>query len=179
MGNVQKQGIRFHADCSFNCSGTGKGGTSIWGRKFEDEYSEHLKVSIYRIEKVLLLFAITHVVANPFATPLLYFSITSEEWFLWQTMAPTPMAPSFSSHTPNSPTWIWSTQCLESMSSLSVVLSSVIVALVSLSSTPRRVIDGLETLDELEKQPVNEKTFRPLTETRIKDVTIHANPFAG
>lgn len=25
--------------------GTGKGGTSIWGRKFEDEYSEHLKVS--------------------------------------------------------------------------------------------------------------------------------------
>lgn len=24
---------------------TGKGGTSIWGRKFEDEFSEHLKVS--------------------------------------------------------------------------------------------------------------------------------------
>lgn len=42
-----------------------------------------------------------------------------------------------------------------------------------------RVIDGLETLDEIEKLPVNEKTFRPLTETRIKDVTIHANPFAG
>ena len=42
-----------------------------------------------------------------------------------------------------------------------------------------RIIDGLETLDELEKLPVNEKTFRPLTETRIKDVTIHANPFAG
>lgn len=42
-----------------------------------------------------------------------------------------------------------------------------------------RIIDGLETLDELEKLPVNEKTFRPLTETRIKDVTLHANPFAG
>lgn len=42
-----------------------------------------------------------------------------------------------------------------------------------------RIIDGLETLDELEKLPVNEKTFQPLTETRIKDVTIHANPFAG
>uniref|UniRef100_A0A3Q1FT62 Peptidyl-prolyl cis-trans isomerase n=1 Tax=Acanthochromis polyacanthus TaxID=80966 RepID=A0A3Q1FT62_9TELE len=42
-----------------------------------------------------------------------------------------------------------------------------------------KIIDGLETLDELEKLPVNEKTFRPLTETRIKDVTIHANPFAG
>lgn len=117
--------------------------------------------------------------------PPFYFSIMSEEWFQWQTMAPTRMVPSFSSHTPNSPTWIWSTQCLESMSSfcwgsLDTVpdVSSVIVALVSLSSTPHRVIDGLETLDELEKQPVNEKTFRLLTETRIKDVTIHANPFA-
>lgn len=54
-----------------------------------------------------------------------------------------------------------------------------VVAHIILSSVPCRVIDGLETLDELEKQPVNEKTFRPLTETRIKDVTIHANPFAG
>uniref|UniRef100_A0A4W5M9G5 Peptidyl-prolyl cis-trans isomerase n=1 Tax=Hucho hucho TaxID=62062 RepID=A0A4W5M9G5_9TELE len=42
-----------------------------------------------------------------------------------------------------------------------------------------KIIDGLETLDELEKLPVNEKSFRPLTETRIKDVTLHANPFAG
>lgn len=42
-----------------------------------------------------------------------------------------------------------------------------------------RIIDGLEALDELEKLPVHEKTFRPLTETHIKDVTIHANPFAG
>lgn len=55
----------------------------------------------------------------------------------------------------------------------------VVVAPSLLSSALHRVIDGLETLDELEKQPVNEKTFRPLTETRIKDVTIHANPFAG
>lgn len=41
-----------------------------------------------------------------------------------------------------------------------------------------RVIDGLETLDELEKIPVNEKTFRPLNECRISDITIHANPLA-
>lgn len=41
-----------------------------------------------------------------------------------------------------------------------------------------RVIDGLETLDDLEKLPVNEKTYRPLTEVRIKSVTIHANPIA-
>ncbi|XP_035218299.1 peptidyl-prolyl cis-trans isomerase-like 3 isoform X3 [Stegodyphus dumicola] len=41
-----------------------------------------------------------------------------------------------------------------------------------------RVIDGLETLDELEKLPVNPKTYRPLTDTRLNSVTIHANPFA-
>lgn len=41
-----------------------------------------------------------------------------------------------------------------------------------------RVIDGLETLDDLEKLPVNEKTHRPLTDVRIKKVTIHANPIA-
>uniref|UniRef100_A0A672T6K0 Peptidylprolyl isomerase (cyclophilin)-like 3 n=1 Tax=Sinocyclocheilus grahami TaxID=75366 RepID=A0A672T6K0_SINGR len=29
--------------CEDTC--TGKGGTSIWGRKFEDEFSDHLKVS--------------------------------------------------------------------------------------------------------------------------------------
>ena len=41
-----------------------------------------------------------------------------------------------------------------------------------------KVIDGWDTLDELEKIPVTEKTYKPLTEIRIKDVTIHANPIA-
>ena len=40
------------------------------------------------------------------------------------------------------------------------------------------VIDGMETLDELEKIPVNEKTFRPEYDIQIKSVTIHANPIA-
>lgn len=55
----------------------------------------------------------------------------------------------------------------------------IIEAADGVLSPAHRIIDGLETLDELEKLPVNEKTFRPLTEIRIKDVTIHANPFAG
>ncbi|KAB1279434.1 Peptidyl-prolyl cis-trans isomerase-like 3 [Camelus dromedarius] len=71
-------------------TGTGRGGNSIWGKKFEDEYSEYLKGEY---------------------------------------------------------------NCY-------------------------RVIDGLETLDELEKLPVNEKTYRPLNDVHIKDITIHANPFA-
>ncbi|KAG5677760.1 Peptidyl-prolyl cis-trans isomerase B [Polypedilum vanderplanki] len=41
-----------------------------------------------------------------------------------------------------------------------------------------RVIDGFETLDVLEKLPVNSKNFRPLTQVKINDITIHANPFA-
>lgn len=42
-----------------------------------------------------------------------------------------------------------------------------------------RVIDGLDVLDELEKLPVNPKNYKPLSETRINTVTIHANPIAS
>ena len=41
-----------------------------------------------------------------------------------------------------------------------------------------RVIDGFDTLDDLEKVPVEDKTFRPTTEICIRRVTIHANPIA-
>lgn len=41
-----------------------------------------------------------------------------------------------------------------------------------------RVIDGLETLDELEKQPVNEK-HKPLNPIHLNSITIHANPLAN
>lgn len=41
-----------------------------------------------------------------------------------------------------------------------------------------RVIDGWETLDDLEKVPVHEKTFKPTTDICIRRVTIHANPLA-
>lgn len=42
-----------------------------------------------------------------------------------------------------------------------------------------RAIDGLDVLDELEKLPVNPKNYKPLTETRVNSVTIHANPLAA
>ncbi|XP_010191547.1 PREDICTED: peptidyl-prolyl cis-trans isomerase-like 3, partial [Mesitornis unicolor] len=32
--------------CGASLSGTGKGGTSIWGKKFGDEFSEYLKHSV-------------------------------------------------------------------------------------------------------------------------------------
>ena len=40
------------------------------------------------------------------------------------------------------------------------------------------IIDGVEILDELEKIPVDEKTFRPKYDIKIKNVTIHSNPIA-
>merc|ERR1719154_661442 len=44
-----------------------------------------------------------------------------------------------------------------------------------------KVIDGWDTLDELEKLQTNPKNHKPLPghEARITSVTIHANPLAG
>ena len=42
-----------------------------------------------------------------------------------------------------------------------------------------RIIDGFDTLDALEKIPVDENTYRPVSEIKIRNVTIHANPIAG
>lgn len=40
------------------------------------------------------------------------------------------------------------------------------------------VIDGMETLDKMEREPVGPND-RPVQDIRIKGVTIHANPLAG
>uniref|UniRef100_A0A3Q0TBL7 Peptidyl-prolyl cis-trans isomerase n=1 Tax=Amphilophus citrinellus TaxID=61819 RepID=A0A3Q0TBL7_AMPCI len=117
----------FPAHCIFlfiKTPGTGKGGTSIWGRKFEDEFSEHLKHNVRGV--------VSMANNGPNTNGSQFFFTYAKQPHL--DMKYTVFG---------------------------------------------KIIDGLETLDELEKLPVNEKTFRPLTETRIKDVTIHANPFAG
>ncbi|XP_008334454.2 peptidyl-prolyl cis-trans isomerase-like 3 [Cynoglossus semilaevis] len=105
-------------------TGTGKGGTSIWGRSFDDEFSEHLKHNVRGV--------VSMANNGPNTNGSQFFFTYAKQPHL--DMKYTVFG---------------------------------------------KIIDGLETLDELEKLPVNEKTFRPLSETRIKDVTIHANPFAG
>lgn len=93
---------------------------------------------------------------------------------------------SFSSVMQNSHIWIWSTPSLESkfpffcffFPFLSLKEWSKQLEKVYYLFLLSRVIDGLETLDDLEKLPVNEKSYRPLTDVRIKSVTIHANPIA-
>ncbi|XP_008112049.1 peptidyl-prolyl cis-trans isomerase-like 3 isoform X2 [Anolis carolinensis] len=103
--------------------GSGKGGNSIWGRKFEDEYSEYLKHSV------------RGVVSMANNGP----NTNGSQFFITYGKQP---------------------------------------HLDMKYTVFGKVIDGLDTLDELEKLPVNEKTFRPLNDVHIKDVTMHANPFA-
>ena len=82
------------------------------------------------------------------------------------------MGHSSSSLTANNHIWISSTWLLESRELLCQIgwLAVIVCA--------NRVIDGFETLDDLEKVPVHEKTFRPLTDIYVRRVTIHANPLA-
>ncbi|KIY96072.1 peptidyl-prolyl cis-trans isomerase-like 3 [Monoraphidium neglectum] len=42
-----------------------------------------------------------------------------------------------------------------------------------------QVIDGLDTLDKMEKVPVDPSNDRPKQELRINRVTLHANPLAS
>ncbi|KAK3514611.1 hypothetical protein QTP70_021520 [Hemibagrus guttatus] len=96
-------------------TGTGKGGTSIWGRKFEDEFNEHLKHNV------------RGVVAMANNGP----NTNASQFFFTYAKQP---------------------------------------HLDMKYTVFGKIIDGLETLDELEKLPVHEKTFRPLNDVHIKDV---------
>ncbi|XP_038063995.1 peptidyl-prolyl cis-trans isomerase-like 3 isoform X2 [Patiria miniata] len=103
--------------------GTGKGGNSIWGRKFEDELVDNLKHNIRGVASM----------ANNGP------DTNGSQFFITYAKQP------------------------------HLDMKYTIFA---------KVIDGLETLDDLEKLPVNEKSFRLLADKRINSVTIHANPIA-
>ena len=105
-------------------TGTGKGGSSIWGSKFEDEFHENLKHNA------------RGVVSMASSGP----NTNGSQFFITYGKQP------------------------------HLDMKYTIVG---------KVIDGLDTIDEMEKQPVKEKTYKPLNEIRINDVTIHANPIAN
>ncbi|CAL1526514.1 unnamed protein product [Lymnaea stagnalis] len=104
-------------------TGTGKGGKSIWGGKFEDEFRENLKHSTRGIVSM----------ANNGP------DTNASQFFITYNKQP---------------------------------------HLDMKYTVFGRVIDGFDTLDTLEKLPVSEKGYKPLTETRLREVTIHANPIA-
>ncbi|CAN7937047.1 unnamed protein product, partial [Ixodes hexagonus] len=104
-------------------TGTGKGGESIWGEKFADEFRDDLKHNV------------RGVVSMANNGP----NTNASQFFITYAKQP------------------------------HLDLKYTIFG---------KVIDGLDTLDELEKAPVNPKNYRPLRDIRLNAVTIHANPFA-
>ncbi|XP_013396752.1 peptidyl-prolyl cis-trans isomerase-like 3 [Lingula anatina] len=122
-GSVFHRNIKGFMTQTGDPTGTGKGGDSIWGRKFEDEFHESLKHNARG----------TLSMANngPNTNASQFFIAYGKQPHLDMKYA-----------------------------------------------VFGRVIDGFDTLDEIEKQPVAEKTFRPLNDIKIQTVTIHANPLA-
>lgn len=104
-------------------TGTGKGGQSIWGRKFEDEIDDTLRHNVRGVVSM----------ANNGS------DTNGSQFFITYAKQP------------------------------HLDMKYTIIG---------KIIDGLEVLDELEKVPVNEKNFRPISEVKLNSVTIHANPIA-
>ncbi|XP_008190305.1 peptidyl-prolyl cis-trans isomerase-like 3 [Tribolium castaneum] len=123
-GNLFHRNIKGFIVQTGDPTGTGKGGTSIWERKFEDEFKEQLKHTAR---------GIVSMANNGPNTNGSQFFIT------------------YGAH-PH------------------LDLKYTIFG---------KVIDGFETLDELEKVPVNPKNYRPVNDIRINSITIHANPLAS
>ncbi|XP_041369274.1 peptidyl-prolyl cis-trans isomerase-like 3 [Gigantopelta aegis] len=105
-------------------TGTGKGGNSIWGTKFEDEFRDSLKHSTRGI--------LSSANNGPDTNGSQFFFTYAKQPHL--DMKYTVFG---------------------------------------------RIIDGFDTLDALEKVPVDENTYRPVSDIKIRNVTIHANPLAG
>jgi len=103
-------------------TGTGKGGASIWGGKFGDEISPHLRHSQRGI--------VSMANGGP--------NTNGSQFFITYKRHP-------------------------SLDGKYTIFG--------------RVIDGFETLDYIEKVPVG-PGHKPLSEVKIRDITIHANPIA-
>ncbi|TRY73815.1 hypothetical protein TCAL_02571 [Tigriopus californicus] len=103
-------------------TGSGKGGQSIWGAKFNDEIKDSLKHKTRGI--------VSMANSGP--------NTNGSQFFITYGAQP------------------------------SLDLKYTVFA---------KVIDGFDTLDQLEKVPINAKN-RPLKDIKIVSVTIHANPMA-
>jgi len=103
-------------------TGTGKGGTSIWGGKFSDEITESLKHNTRGI--------VSMANSGP--------NTNGSQFFI--------------------------TYGAQDSLDLKYTIFG-------------KVIDGFDSLDELEKLQVTAK-HRPINETRLRSITIHANPIA-
>ncbi|ESN93630.1 hypothetical protein HELRODRAFT_180721 [Helobdella robusta] len=123
-GNVFHRNIKDFIVQTGDPTGTGKGGASIWKKKFEDEFNDTLKHSTRGIVSM----------ANNGP------DTNGSQFFITYNKNP------------------------------QLDMKYTVFA---------KVIDGIEVLDTLENVPVKENSYRPITDVKIRSVSIHANPFAN
>nr|CAB3265067.1 peptidyl-prolyl cis-trans isomerase-like 3 [Phallusia mammillata] len=148
--NVFHRNIKGFMTQTGDPSGTGKQGTSIWGQYFEDEIVDSLKHNA------------KGVVSMANSGP----NTNASQFFITYAKQP---------HIDMKYTIFG--RVIDGLDVLDDFNS-----FLNLDELPEDyeeiVIDGLDVLDELERIPVNEKTYRPLSDVKIQTVTIHANPIA-
>ena len=94
--------------------GTGKGGQSIWGGSFDDEFSPLLKVRVNRgrQQHAVASWPSHDIALTPSLPPCTLFSTTSEALYRWPTAVRTRTDHSSSSRTHQRRTWTMYMQCL-------------------------------------------------------------------
>lgn len=115
---------------------TGKGGNSIWGRKFEDEFKDNLKVCLYSQVELRVWMSVRVLITADFFKFLC--SIMFVGWCRWPIMDRILMPVNSSLHMVHNHILTSSTLCLESMS-LCISFSSRLYynCLLSLVFTPQ------------------------------------------
>jgi len=131
---------------------TGKGGESIWGRKFADEFRPTLKHNARGI--------VSMANSGP--------DTNGSQFFI-----------SYAKHTHLDHVYTVFGKYVGRDTATTFLAQSLTVCIdpISRLGRRRRVIAGFDTLDALEKVTVDEK-YRPIQDVKINSVVIHANPLA-
>ncbi|RHZ10553.1 hypothetical protein DYB31_001046 [Aphanomyces astaci] len=141
-------------------SGTGKGGESIWGAPFKDEFDSRL----VRIQVVVS----SHVSGGGWSSSCTAVAACSA----WRIPGRTRTIRSFSSRLKSVITWTTSTLCLAGRIYIYIYMYKLVH-----HWDLHRVVGGMEVLDEIEALSTD-KENRPYDKVQIQNVLVFENPFA-
>lgn len=170
-------------------SGTGKGGASIWGGAFDDEFHPQnrvrcsmlwiVHVGAWQNSRLLPSCCAQHncrgIVSMANSGP----NTNKQQFFITYAKQPhlNNVYTVFGKYVPSISRQLSALLTLFRLAPLTPSLYNKYPTDSLTSHTFSRVIDGFEALDAMEKTPVDAKN-RPLKDIVIKSVTIHANPIA-